>query len=297
MAWVRVRVGSGFSRRRVVIAAAAAAGVALAGGLAGGMGGCAGSKKKGAASAAATSPSRAPSGPVGAASDDPASLYRAGRYASAFEAAKARVPVSSGAEKERMQLVAGLSAAAMDRNTDALLYLRPITGSGDAEIAGRASAGVGLIDAEEGRHASAVPNLKAAASKLTGDEAAKAWFYLGESYSATGAAAEASSAYRQASGLATDRRLKRLADERLSLNAFTIQVASFRDAAKARQAAGAAMGRAKAAGLPAPRVVSKSLPDGRSVYAVQIGTYRELSRAQADRARLGGDAVVTRTAG
>ncbi|MFM9958270.1 MAG: SPOR domain-containing protein [Phycisphaerales bacterium] len=275
---------------------AAGVGLALAGGVAGGLGGCSGSKKKG-ATAATPVPSRAPAASGAVASDDPASLYRAGRYASAFEAAKARVGRSQGAEKERMQLVAGLSAAALDRNTDALLYLRPLTGSADEEIAGRASAGVGLIDAEEGRHSSAVPNLKAAAAKLSGDEAAKAWFYLGESYSATGASAEATSAYRQASGVATDRKLKRLADERLNLNAFTIQVASFRDAGKARQAAGSAAGRARAAGLPPPRVVTKSLPDGRSVFAVQIGTYRELARAQADRTRLGGDAVVTRTAG
>lgn len=260
------------------------------------VGGCAGKGKAG-PSAGATPAARSSSSAPGVSSDDPASLYRAGRYASAFEAAKSRASRATGAEKERLSLIAGMSAAAMDRNTDAILWLKPLTSSSDAEVAGRASAGVGLIEAEEGRHASAVPYLSAAAEKLSGDEAAKARFYLGESQAASGKSLEANASYRAAASAASDPKLRRLANDRLSLTAFTLQLGSFRDAAKARQVATAATTRTRSAGLPAPRVVTKSLPDGRSVFAVQVGVYREMSKAQADKARLGGDAVVTRTRG
>lgn len=229
--------------------------------------------------------------------DDPASLYRSGKYASAFESAKSRASRATGAEKERLSLIAGMSAAAMDRNTDAIVWLRPLTSSSNDEIAGRASAGVGLIEAEEGRNASAIPYLTAASEKLTGDEAAKARFYLAESQGAIGKSTEASASYRAAASAAKDSKLRRLANERLSLNAYTVQLGSYRDMGKANQVASSASSRTRAAGLPAPRVVTKSLPDGRSVFAVQVGVYREMSRAQADKVRLGGDAVVTRTKG
>lgn len=232
-----------------------------------------------------------------ASADDPASLYRSGKYASAFESAKSRAARATGAEKERLSLIAGMSAAAMDRNTDAIVWLRPLTSSSNDEIAGRASAGVGLIEAEEGRNASAIPYLSAASEKLTGDEAAKARFYLAESQGAIGKSTEASASYRAAASAAKDSKLRRLANERLSLNAYTVQLGSYRDMGKANQVASSASSRTRAAGLPAPRVVTKSLPDGRSVFAVQVGVYREMSRAQADKARLGGDAVVTRTKG
>jgi tetratricopeptide (TPR) repeat protein len=257
--------------------------------------GCAPKAKK-APGLGTTSPSAAGAS-AAAGTDDPAALYRAGRYASAFEAAKSRAGRASGPEKERLSLVAGMSAAALDRNTDAILWLKPLMSSTDNEVAGRAVAGVGLIEAEEGRHASAVPYLSAAAEKLSGDESAKARFYLAESQAASGKNVEASSSYRAAAASASDPKLRRLANDRLSLNAFTLQLGSYRDAAKARSVATSAAARTRAAGLGAPRVVTKSLPDGRSVFAVQVGVYRDMSRAQADKAKLGGDAVVTRTKG
>lgn len=259
--------------------------------------GCKGNSKSASAGTPSNAQTSAGSGATVPAGDDPATLYAKGRYASAFEAAKVRASRATGDEKERLSLIAGMSAAAMDRNSDALAWLRPLTSSQDRQIAGRAAAGVGLVEAVEGRHASAVPYLTSAADRLSGDESAKARFYLGESYSAMGRSADATAAYRAAASSASDSRLKRLAQERLSLTAFTIQIGSYRENAKARDAARSAASRTAAAGLPAPRVVSKQLPDGRSVYAVQVGVYREMGKAQADRARLGGDAVVARTAG
>jgi len=259
--------------------------------------GCSSKSKTSTAAAPAKGLASTAAGATVSLGDDPATLYAKGRYASAYEAAKVRASRATGEDKERLSLIAGMSAAAMDRNSDALVWLRPLTSSPDKQIAGRAAAGVGLVEAVEGRHASAVPYLTSAAEKLSGDESAKARFYLGESYSAMGRSAEATTAYRAAAASASDARLNRLAQERLSLTAFTIQIGSYRENAKARDAARSAASRTAAAGLPAPRVVRKQLPDGRSVYAVQVGVYREMGKAQADRARLGGDAVVARTGG
>lgn len=248
------------------------------------------------AQAGTANTARAPQASTLSGNDEAVALYRRGQYAQAFAAATARAKTAEGAEKERLSLVAGLSAQAQDRNTEAAYWLKPLTASKDDEIAGRAAAGLGLIQAEEGRHAEAATSLSAAAAKLDGDDAAKAQFYLGESYAAMGKTVESTNAYRAASQ-SSDSRLRRLAQERLSLRAFAIQIGAYRDAAKARSAASSGAARARAAGLAPPRVVPRSLPDGRSVYSVQVGSYREMSRAQADKARLGGDAVIIRTAG
>lgn len=226
--------------------------------------------------------------------EDPASLYRAGRFSEAFNEANRLVKSASGAERERLGLIAGLAAQAQNRNTEAQYWLRPLTSSADADISGRALAGVGLIDQEEDRHQAAITELKAAGSKLSGEESAKASFYLGESYSAIGSRLEAMDAYRAAANSTTDPRLRRLANDRLSLDSYTVQLGAYRDPGKARSVASAAAGRARSLGLPPPKVVPRSLPDGRFVNLVQIGSYKSLKQAQADRARFGGESVVAR---
>lgn len=228
---------------------------------------------------------------------DASALYQRGDYAGAFEAASTRARSATGRERERLALIAGLSAQARDRNSEAAYWLNPLTRSDDRDISGRASAAMGLIEQEQGRHHSAIAHLKSASDKLAGDEAAKARFYLGESQASAGLPADAARSYRTALDSATDARLRRIINERLTLDAYTIQLGAFRDPRAAQQAAATAAPRARSLGLPAPKVTARTLPTGKSVNVVHLGVYRTMSQAQADRARFGGNTVVARAAG
>jgi len=219
--------------------------------------------------------------------------YQAGRYSTAYASAKARAgdPNRPGAE-ERAALVVGLSAHAMGEDVEAERWLRPLRGSRNAEIAGKALATLGLIASERDEHERAAALLSEAANKLEGDDAAYAAFHAGEAYASLGRIDAARLQYNAAYAAADDPELQRRVTERLSRSAFTLQLGAFSSRHNAQQAVREFTPITVGVGLGAPRIIRAERSGGRVLYLVQVGRFNDRDDASVARQRLGGDAVI-----
>lgn len=226
-------------------------------------------------------------------------LYTQREYTKAYTAAAAAYTSTTGNAKERAALTAGLSLAALQppKEADAERWLRPLVDSSSTPIAGSASATLGMIVQRKGRHAEAVTLLTAASDKLTADDRARASMFAGDSLQALGRGPEAKSMYERAALSTSDRLLTIQITSRQSTvandaapakGAFTVQVASFADPAKARAAADRLAPKAAAAGLTTPRVVQTTGKNGATMHAVRIGRYATRADAQAAQRKLEG---------
>jgi cell division septation protein DedD len=248
--------------------------------------------------------------PVGCATHPPAvsnynALFAQHRYADSYDAAAKVASSKNTLLKDHASLVAGLSARALDRTADAKRWLTPIANNADPSIAGQASAALGSIAQEEGRHRDAAPLFLTAGAKLRGDDAARAFMFAGDSLKALGKPADAHAAYTKAQGqLASDSQLKVALGDRLAApltapgpssptaqpapaGRFTVQTGAFSTLTKAK---------AEAAKL-ASRGFTRTLPirdaRGSILYAVQIGRFPTKQEAERFRRSLGRTAFVT----
>lgn len=217
--------------------------------------------------------------------------YEAGRHAAAYREASVTANESTGRSREEAALIAGLSAHALGDSAAAMEWLSPLRGSADRSVSGRALAGLGLIAAERGEHERAAAMLTEASIKLTGDDAARASFHAGESFSELGRRDAAEREYRRAHMLARDLRLMSILEDRINGLTYTIQLGAFTSRRNADLARRDAAATAAGLGLGSPRIVV-STRDGRTLYLVQVGQFRSEQEAADVRRRLGVDAIV-----
>lgn len=218
--------------------------------------------------------------------------YRAGRYQESLAKAEHVAAHSSGIERDRAALIAGQSAHATGARTIAEKWLMPLTSHADTEINGNANATLGLMNFNLRNYGSAAVMLSAAASRLTGDDAARSAMYAGDCYEQLGQTIKARNSMQQAMTLAQDPGLKRSIQDRLVQGPYVVQLGALskRDAADklARQHAPAAI----RAGLPAPKVVASAAQAGATLWAVQVGPFPSRPAAEAAKARAGLPGVV-----
>lgn len=264
------------------------------------------------------------SGPTGGGGQtNYAELYSAGQFGEAQDAAAAVAKNTSGPEKERAQLIAGLAANARDRDFEAEPFLRPLLGSSDPSISGRAGAGMGLIAQRAGQHAKAIDLFTESAGKSEGAQAARAWLYAGDSYRSLGEDAKSREAYAKAVPLASsDAALLALIESRKtppsvvvgptirsgstppggtrtlgtsaagSQGRFTLQVGAYSSRQRAQATADKLLQVTTGLGLGAPRVIDTRVK-GKSVTVVQIGRFATQEAAETARRRVGSGAFVT----
>lgn len=234
-------------------------------------------------------------------------LYQQREYTKAYQAASAAYTSSTGADKDRAALVAGLASAALEppKEGDAQRWLTPLVQSPDARVSGTAAATLGMIAQRKSRHAEAVGLLSSAAEKLTGNDQARAAMFAGDSMQALGRTADARGMYEKAAAGATDRLLAQQVaarqstvapDKAVTKGSFTIQVGSFSDVQKAMSAAAKLQPKATSAGLPAPRVVNTTGKDGKAMHAVRIGRFATRAEAQTAQLKLSGEQTVVMVA-
>lgn len=255
-------------------------------------------------------------------------LYRTGQYAAAYSEASRAASDGPAGQREQAALIAGESAHAMNRFDDAERWLAPLVTSRNQRIAGEAGASMGLVAQQRAEHDRAVRYLTTAAPRLTGDDRARAWLYAGDSARLARRAQEAKGYYQNAEQAARDdRTLKATIASRLAggpvpsyggqststlgtpaptpspvagstpRGGWTIQAGAFSTRDRANQHAAGLSGRAASAGLDTPRVVAISDSRGRLLFAVRIGRFATEADARSARARIGGDAVVSRATG
>ncbi|MBX3389674.1 MAG: tetratricopeptide repeat protein [Phycisphaeraceae bacterium] len=234
-------------------------------------------------------------------------LYSQHRYAEAYKAALEAETEGSSVQKEQAALIAGLSAAALGKNDQAEKILRPLLKSGDQTVSGKAAAQLGLIAYEQDRHAEASELLTEASNKLTGDEAARASLYAGDTFRAQGRASEARASYERAqSQVQDDSTLKVLISDRLAAvtgnqsvgsGQFTVQLGAFSSFQRAQVQADRYRTRAQSAGYPSPRIVQTTSQKGVKVYAVRVGRFQNRGAAEAVQQKLGTEAKITTASG
>jgi tetratricopeptide (TPR) repeat protein len=244
-----------------------------------------------------------------AAQGDYNALFAQHRYSEAYDAAARTGGSMHSTHRDQASLVAGLSARALDRTPDAKRWLTPIAGNADPNIAGQASAALGAIAQEEGRHADAARLFIDAGSKLKGDDAAHAFMFAGDSLRALKKTTEAKAAYEKANALVSDASLKLAIGDRLSGNGpailkastqpsttkpntspngmFTVQAGAFSSLTKAKSTA------AKLAPRGSTRTTPIKDTKGRTLYAVQVGRFATKQDAETLRRSLGSTAFVT----
>lgn len=212
-------------------------------------------------------------------------LYIAKRYTEALAAAEREAATSSGIERERAALIAGQSAFALKREPEADRWLSPLRTSTNDEIAGNASATLGLIAADQKRDGTAAALLGEASRKLKGDDAARAGLFAGDAFERLGNRPQAVGLYQKALTDARDAALKQTIQERLT-GRFTIQIGAFSTRAAAERALGQNARAFTRAGLPTPAIVQTTDAAGRPLFAVRAGDYPSAIAAQVAAAKV-----------
>jgi septal ring-binding cell division protein DamX len=249
--------------------------VSLVLGLVGVVGGCAGGA------------SRAPS--------DSASYvaqFARGDYADAKTTALAQAGSTSGVERDRANLIAGLSAAQLGENAEATRLLSGLTTHADREIAGRAIAGTGLVARNQGDKARGASLMAEGAKKLTGDIAAKAHMAAGDTYAEIGARDQAIAEYTAGAAVAQRADIKASLVERQEGKRYTVQLGAFANKANADKRAGEVQSKAVSLGLGTPRIQS-SLRGGKTSFLVQVGNFATRQEAKTASLKMGGSAIVS----
>lgn len=216
--------------------------------------------------------------------------YQAGRFSVAYRAATTAASRTTGPERERAILIAGLSAQALNQNDDAEHWLRQIERSTDPEVGGRAKAGLGLLAMNRGDHARAAAMLTSAATQLKGDEAARASLFAGQAYEAMNRPDRARTQYMIAQGVAQNPGLKSTITGHLASvgqHGYTVQLGAFASIENARAAVSRLGPQAQTAGLGQPRIVERKGIGGRPLFIVQAGAFRTQQEADSARAALG----------
>lgn len=299
------------------------------------LGGCSNSNR---ASTPASSSSNGNASDAGRASLGRAAYFVAfeeGRYREAYsEASSAAGRYGPGLAKEQAMLIAGLSAQALNRGTEAEQQLEPLLASTDPMISGRANAGMGLIAQGRGRHNEAINYLLAAGDALTGDDAARSLLYAGDSYRAMGQLGAATDVYAKAqTKVESDSNLRAQLAQRIrggyipqgGNGTAIVSVPERRSSGIAGGSSSGVIGRqtptgtgvptggsytvqlgafsslatarqeaAKIGGIP-PRIVSTVDRNGRTLYAVRVGVFGSQQMAEQVRAKMGGRGVVMRS--
>lgn len=225
--------------------------------------------------------------------------YNTGNHAEAYKRASEAAVSGPQAQREQAALVAGLSAHSLGNDTDAKKHLQPLAYSANPEVAGKANATLGLIAEAQGDNAGAARAFELAGSKLTGDEAARAYLHAGDAYAAAGNKTLADSMYKRSLSMATgDIGLATTVRERMNAPAagtgdsgnyggtssgpFSIQLGAFSSRANAEKLAASA----GSMGLGQARIVPTN-KNGQTLFAVRVGGFANRTEAAAARDRAG----------
>ena len=239
-------------------------------------------------------------------------MFETGQYANAYGASAAAADKASGTTRNEAALVAGLSAQALNRNAEAVRWLRPLAASPDPTLAGKSNAALGLIAAERGEHEEAARMLTIAGEKLAGDESARASMYAGDSWGSLGQRENATAAYTHAQQRVTsDDGLRIMIGDRLRAGpnapatttatapigaipsrgpTLTVQIGAWTSLSTARRQA------QKVARTANVRIVP-ILKDNKRLYAVRVGKFSSREAAEQVKGIVGGSAVVTAASG
>lgn len=213
------------------------------------------------------------------------SLYNAGQYQQARNAAEREVRRSRGVQRDQARFVLGMSAYRLGRGSEAIEHLRQAAESGDRTISGRAHATLGLIYAGRSEHHRAIRHLEQATRKLDGDDEARAYYHLALSEQKLGRWASARTHLSLAVSSTSDPSLRRAARQQQDATGYTLQLGAFSEKSNADEHA--LQMRSRTSGIGSPRVIPSTTSSGDRLYLVQVGRFSTFASAAQARRRLG----------
>ncbi|MFO0830746.1 MAG: SPOR domain-containing protein [Phycisphaerales bacterium] len=236
-------------------------------------------------------------------------LFETGQYSAAYEQSTQEAQKLTGTPRAEASLIAGLSAQALNKNAEAVRWLKPLADGTDPVLVGKSNAALGLIAQERGEHEAAARHLLIAGEKLQGDEAARSSMYAGDSLNALGKHDDAKAAYTRAQQqVANDSGLRIMIGDRLrgvvpgkvagtaspgsgaSPQVLTVQVGAWSNPTTAKRQA------EKLTDKSQVRIVN-IIKNGQRLYAVRVGHFSSREAAEQVRKVIGGSAVVTVASG
>ncbi len=192
--------------------------------------------------------------------------YRRGDFEAAERLAQQAERDSHGLAREEAAYLAGLSAAKQGDLETASRSLRIAAASSDRDLAARANASLGSVEQARGEHAASLAAYRQAATSPDPSVADRADRLSGGGSATAATAISASSS---------------------PTSGFAVQAGAFSTQEAARQRAASLADTVRRAGLGEPRVVPIRDRRGRTLWAVQIGSFPDRRQAGSMRERLG----------
>lgn len=212
--------------------------------------------------------------------------YEQKMYPQALDKATLVATNEQAPDRQRAQLVAGMSAQQLGQNTEARKWLAPLRMSQDKDIAARAKASLGLLAKSEGKNAEAATLLRDSAEHLDGDDAAQAQLNAGDAYRKLGLESQAREAYANAKSEADDPALKAAAALKGKPLTYFVQCGAYSTRQAAERQIKALRPAIAKAGQPAPMILQMS-PNGTPLFVVQVGPYTDKQQAMMARGKIG----------
>ncbi len=224
---------------------------------------------------------------------DATRAYHAGQYDTAYRLAAARVHGGGdGAASAQAAYLAGLSAQKLRSFDNADRYLRIAARSGDGNLANDALVALGLLYSEHGRHAQAAATFLAVAPRLAGDGRAQAYLHAALAQQKLGQFAQARTNLSLAFAATQNPDLHARIREVMNTTGYTLQIGAFGEQARAVAAAHAVAPRAAQLNLGQPVLAPRTDAAGRTLTAVQLGSFATFDAAHRAKAQLGDASAV-----
>lgn len=205
--------------------------------------------------------------------------YEAGDNRKAYQLASQSAALDDGPDTERAQLIAGMAAYRMGDDSAAIAQLTPLVNSDQIDLAGKASATLGLIYAARGEQELSQTNLKRAIHQLKGEERARAYLFLGIAQQKIGKWTEARTHLALAAAHSNQTSIKQIAAQRGGYNAFAIQAGAFQNKSSADRLAAKLARKAATAKAGKATVAMGLTADGSLLYLVRIGQFNTNQQA------------------
>ncbi len=221
--------------------------------------------------------------------------YQAGHYSSAYQSATNAYNehhTNSQIHKQAGYL-AGLSAYQLRKYDDAQKYLRPLRVDTNPNIAGNASATLGLIARENNRPAEAVILFKNAYRKLSDQDQAEAAYQAGLAYRKLGQTAQARQQFLLARAASHDSKFRSQVDQYIQDTGWTVQLGAFTSITNAQKRLAEYDTMPARRSLGSAHILQQSnTTAGTTLYLVRVGNFMDYNLAAQARSKITGPAVI-----
>ncbi|MEM1355489.1 MAG: SPOR domain-containing protein [Planctomycetota bacterium] len=232
-------------------------------------------------------------GPTGTV-DQARTAYRNGQYDLAYQVAAPIADDIFADDRIDAAYIAGLAGKQVGYLDASAKYLNQALQSKDEQLKTDAAATLGLVYSQQGRYRPAAETLLWAAPRMTGEDAAQAYYYAGIAQQKLGFWSQARTTLILARGATADAGFRQQIEQQIAVTGWTLQVGAFTDAQLAQDQAETVARRAQNMGLGLPRLVPGRAADGTSMTFVHVGQFTSYQSATRYRDQLGATGVIIR---